>query len=367
MKVKINVLNHDLSRLTVIDEYESLYFQRKYNDVGEFILTADKITSNQAHSLGMGVFIMLGTDERKIGLITHKKMRDNEDGTSMVVVSGKTLGIILNDREIIPYENETSITYTANVESILYYYVYNHCINPFDNARKFPLLKASEDNKTGKSIRWTSKQARLLDTIKIISEMYEYGWQIKADIDNGELIYDVYKGRNLTIDNEEGNSPVVFSRKHENIFSMEYIQDVNDERTFAYTLSDGNGTGHKIYESERVSGFDRKEITLQVASQEDGEYIDVPERTNVLLKEHAKIKTVDAEIRDCNTFKFEIDYDLGDEVTVHNQTWNMTENMRIISIAETYDNNGRTINARFGSKILSIIDKLKRENRVYEI
>ncbi|MCY9550027.1 hypothetical protein [Lysinibacillus xylanilyticus] len=40
---------------------------------------------------------------------------------------------------------------------------------------------------------------------------------------------------------------------------------------------------------------------------------------------------------------------------------------RIISIAETYDNHGRTINARFGSRILSIIDKLKRENRVYEV
>lgn len=367
MKVKINVLNHDLSRLTVLDEYESLYFERKYNDVGEFIVTADKITSSQAHSLDMGVFIMLGTDERKIGLITNKKMRDNEDGTSMVVVSGKTLGIILNDREIIPYENETSITYTANVESILYYYVYNHCINPFDNARKFPLLKASEDNKIGKSIRWTSKQARLLDTIKIISEMYEYGWQIKADIDSGELIYDVYKGRNLTIDNEEGNSPVIFSKKFENIFGMEYIQDNNDERTFAYTLSDDTGAERKLYESSRVSGFDRKEITFKVASQEDNEYIDVPERSDALLKEYSRINTVDAEIRDCKMFKFEQDYDLGDEVTVCNETWNMKENMRIISIAETYDNNGRTINARFGSRILSIIEKLKRENRVYEI
>ena len=148
---------------------------------------------------------------------------------------------------------------------------------------------------------------------------------------------------------------------------MEYIHDNNDERTFAYTLSDGTGARRKIYESSRVSGFERKEITLQVASHEDGEYIDVPERSDALLKEYSKIKTVDAEIRDCKMFKFEQDYDLGDEVTVCNESWNMKENMRIISIVETYDNNGLTINVRFGTRILSIIDKLKRENRVYEI
>ncbi|WP_342551059.1 siphovirus ReqiPepy6 Gp37-like family protein [Lysinibacillus sp. FSL M8-0216] len=366
MKVKINVLNHDLSRLTVIDEYESLFFERKYNDVGEFILTIN-LASNQAHLLGMGAFIMIGSDERKIGVIGNITMQDNEDGTSLIIVKGKTLGIILNWREIIPRENESSITYTGNVESVLHYYVNNHCINPFDASRKVPILKASKDNKTGSVIRWVSKQARLLDEIKIISEIYQYGWQIKADIDSAKLIYDVYKGRNLTIDNEEGNSPVIFSKKFENIFRMEYIQDNNDERTFAYTLLDNSGAGRKLYESSRVSGFDRKEITLQVASQEDNEYIDVPERSDALLKEYSKIKTVDAEIRDCKMFKFEQDYDLGDEVTVFNETWNMKENMRIISIAETYDNNGCTINARFGSRILSIIDKLKRENRVYEI
>jgi Siphovirus ReqiPepy6 Gp37-like protein/F5/8 type C domain len=60
-------------------------------------------------------------------------------------------------------------------------------------------------------------------------------------------------------------------------------------------------------------------------------------------------------------FEYENDYDLGDIVTIQNKDWNITMNARITEVKEIYEQSGFQIEATFGNKRPTLIDKIKRE------
>lgn len=366
MKVKINVLNHNLERFGVVDEYKSFTFIRHFNDVGEFTIVINS-ASKQANLLKKDAFIIVENDTKKFGRIGHRTIKQEKDGTSTFTIKGTTLGIILDRREIVMHQNEVHDKVDGNIETVLHHYVQNHCINPSDSNRRFPLLHATQDKKRGQYVRWSSSKGRVLDTIKTISNLYDVGWRIDADMDNQRWLFDVYEGRNLSI-NQDVHSPVIFSERYENITEMEYVEDDADERNFAYVESDGEGTNRKLYETERISGYERREITFEISGRDDEDkYVDVPDLANKQLGEYFTIKKLDARIRDCKMFKYEHDYDLGDIVTIQNDEWKVSEDLRIVSIEETYSDNGLDLFATFGKRIPSLIDKIKRERKVEEI
>lgn len=366
MKAKINVLNHDLERWGMVDEYQSFSFIRHYNDVGDFTIVINS-ASRQAHLLSRGAFIIVENDANKFGIINHKTSKEEEDGTSTFTYKGKTLGLILNWRDIIPSQNEVHDKVQDNIESILYHYVDNHCINPSDSNRRFPMLRAARNQKRWQTVQWTTTRGKVLGTIKTISTIYDVGWRINADIDNQEWLFEVYEGKDLSI-NQNINSPVIFSKNYENVSEMIYIEDEADERNFAYVLSDGKGADRKLYETEIVKGFDRKEITFEINSRdEDDSYIDVPDLATKKLEEYFVVKNLEARIYDCDMFQYERDFNLGDIVTVQNPDWNVSDDLRIITIEETYGESGLQLYATFGKKIPSLLEKIKRESKIYEI
>ena len=120
----INVLNHDLERLAIVDEYKTLSFTRNYNDIGEFIIVLEAC-SNQSKLINKGDFILINNDMSKFGYINDKTFSDEEDGSSTITLKGNTLGVIFDWRQIIPKENEVRDKFQGNVESVLYYYVNN--------------------------------------------------------------------------------------------------------------------------------------------------------------------------------------------------------------------------------------------------
>jgi Siphovirus ReqiPepy6 Gp37-like protein/F5/8 type C domain len=78
---------------------------------------------------------------------------------------------------------------------------------------------------------------------------------------------------------------------------------------------------------------------------------------NGLLQE----KYLEGQILTNSPFKYEQDYDLGDIVTIQNKDWNVTMDSRITEIKEIYEQSGFQIEATFGNKRPTLIDKIKRE------
>ncbi|MBH0166286.1 discoidin domain-containing protein [Fictibacillus sp. 7GRE50] len=79
------------------------------------------------------------------------------------------------------------------------------------------------------------------------------------------------------------------------------------------------------------------------------------------LTEYEQEVYLEGQILTSSPFKYEIDYDLGDIVTIQNKDWNITQNSRITEIKEIYEVSGFQLEATFGVSRPTFIDKVKQE------
>ena len=86
-------------------------------------------------------------------------------------------------------------------------------------------------------------------------------------------------------------------------------------------------------------------------------------RGNDKLSEYTKIETFDCVISNTNNLIYRTDYDLGDKVSIINKKWGLMLNERIVSITETYDEEGLNIDIEIGNNIPTLIEKIKRKMR----
>ncbi|MEG0694153.1 MAG: siphovirus ReqiPepy6 Gp37-like family protein [Erysipelotrichaceae bacterium] len=368
MKAEISVLNSNLERYGLISDYQSFSFIRHYNDIGEFtlVLSAD---CHEAHLLHIGSFILVNNDSQKFGFIHNRYLTEDEEGNETFTYKGKTLGAIFEFRTMLLNENEVHEKVVGNIESILHTYVFNHLINPFDPNRRIPNLVQTKNQNRGENIIWISNTEYLIDTIKSISDIYNFGWEITADVDNNQWIFNVYKGLDLSI-NQDENPQVVFSKDLGNIKTMAFAEDSSDLRNFAYVLSDDDESNHvRSVSKGDVTGFNRKEILFNISKYDDDEeYVDVVQLASQQLEEYYTVQNIEAEvIEDCGIFKLGRDYNLGDIVTVENKKWKVTEDLVIMTIEEAYSNVGKQTFISFGKRIPSLIAKIKRDTKVREI
>ena len=72
-------------------------------------------------------------------------------------------------------------------------------------------------------------------------------------------------------------------------------------------------------------------------------------------------ESVTKRTRTLSAFNYQLDYDLGDIVTVQNKDWGVTLNARITEIKETYEESGFGLEATFGNNRPTLIQKIKQE------
>lgn len=358
----INIFNYDLSRLGLIGSYESISFTRHHYKVGEFQIVVD-VDVKDTHLLQRGTLIMIGNNKRKIGIITDLEINLTNDGKELKTVKGKTLGNILNNFNIIP--NGVAYDQVEDyAESVMRHYVSSNMIKSVDPNRNINILKMTDDKKKGTIVRWQSRYKKVKEEIEQIAELYELGWEIVADFDKGIWLFDVYQGEDRTI-NQDINEPVIFSPKYGNIKGMRYVESENNERNFAYVAGEGEGANRRIYEIGNSTGIDRKEIFLEI-NPSDEQYYDIPDLGQRTLNEYISTTSFESEIIDTNMFQFERDYDLGDKVTVMNEKWGVQKDLRIVTVNEVFEKHSQKVYATFGDRIPSLVDKVKRDLKIFE-
>jgi hypothetical protein len=79
------------------------------------------------------------------------------------------------------------------------------------------------------------------------------------------------------------------------------------------------------------------------------------------LSEFAQEFFLEGQVLTNSPFKYEIDYDLGDIVTIQNREWGITRDARITEIKEIYEPGGFQIEATFGESRPTLVKKLKQE------
>lgn len=341
----------------IIEGYSSLRWVRRYSKCGEFELHCG-LTDEALKLLKKGN-IVWKRDDLEAGYINHRHLKQDAEGKDVLVVRGKFLTGYLAQRIIWGTE-----TLNTTSELAIRQLINSNAINPTNTERKIDLMALGEVKGHVETVNMQTSYANLLDKVEEIANTNELGIRTAIDIQNKQMIFDVYKGINRTAE-QSINAPATFSREFENILEQEYIDSSINFKNLALIAGEGEGSSRQLATIGCGEGLDRYELFVDARDLQQGdltneEYISILEnRGHNKLSEYTEIQTFDSRINLNSNLIYKKDFDLGDLVTCTSKKWGVTINTRITEIEEVYDSSGKQINVVFGNNIPTLIDKLK--------
>ena len=358
----------------IIDNSKSIIWHDVYYGMGDFEIYVP-CTQENIDALAVGNYITR-YNSRNVGIIEKIEVTYNPQDGRMIVAAGRFAKSILDRRLIFKLSGHSvSPTFlSGNVESAARSLVADNAIScAFDTGRNMPELvlgasagitKKIIDN-DGYSADKQVTYKELLSYSDGLLEEYELGAYCMLD-NNLKLAYTVFEGADRSVDNTAGNQPVVFSQDFDNLLSSEYQYDNTKLKNAALIGGEGEGEARfcSIVKDSAVTGLKRREVWIDSSSITkkyndesgteqtftDDEY-DKQLKTDGMQKlaELAITETFEGEIDITNgSFSYGTDFALGDKVTVQDTEICLYINARILEITEVQDDNGYSIEAKYG-------------------
>ena len=365
----IKVLNTDLELLDEIDLYTSLDFKRSWQGVGDFTLA---VVGNNS-SLKVGNIIVLDGNGHKSGIIRSITKTSDEKGTSITAV-GQTLNGLTGQRIVLPYEDKadggyfavprpSSAVKTTSAESIIKTFV-SACMGASaDDRRKLKnsfgndIFVIAANKNRGIQTNWASRYGKLDEDLQSICEYCDCGYEIYLNLNGRNFVFDYIPGVDRTT-SQSGNSRVILAKDFESIDSVIYSLDFGNYKNLAYCGGVGEGADRTVLavKSDTVktvpTGFGRYETFIDCGSLEAVETetaISLTDEGKHKLEEYVYIESLTAVISQSGSFKYGEQWDLGDLVTVSDKSINLTYDMRISEVTESYEPSKYSLSVTLGS------------------
>lgn len=366
----IRIIDASFTILGEIDAYISLQWVRRWHKPGEFEIHLPP-TAEGANMLQEGVLVFRAHDKTEAGVINYRKVEQKESGKETLVVKGKFLAGILEQRVTIPPEGQGYDKGNGPVETIMKQYVEHNCVNPGDTNRVIPNLEIAIDQQRGISTTYQTRYKNLAEEIEKLSLASGLGWGIFLDTVNFRWVFDVLEGRDLTT-GQSVLPPVVFSTEFDNIAAQSLTISSAGYKNTAYVGGQGEDINRRIVEVSGGSGLERREVFVDARDigPTDEEPL-TPEEEEALLidrgtqklAEYAKVESLEAEILTVSNLVYREDFDLGDLVTIRHRAWGVEMDTRITEIKEIVEAGKYRIDVTFGNNLPTFTELIKRELR----
>lgn len=348
----IYVLDRNFNLLGVIDEYVSVIWRPSYSEVGDFEIYL-AATSKAFGLLVKDNYVVRSSDVsvdeddnvtyEKVMIIKNIRLITDVENGDFLTVTGRELKYLLHQRIV---WQQTNLSGTA--EDGIRRLVDENAINPTNVNRVIPNLTLGAAAGLTDKIEKQVTGDYLDEAIIAVCTAYNYGWEIS--IYNNLLLFIIYQGLDRSYDQNE-RPYVVFSDDFENLYNTEY--ELNTESYANTTLIGGEGEGlERIYTTigDENTGLERYEVFTDVrdVSQNKDSEEEIPLETYLKLLEEKgleKLATLlytegfSGEVLSDATFKYGVDFYLGDLVTVINE-YGVSRNVRVMSAIESQDENG---------------------------
>lgn len=343
--MEINVLNANLEKIAVVDNYTSLMWCKRYYDIGALDLQIE--ATPETLSIFKQHYFITRDDDDAIFRIEALELDTDENGNDILIIGAVDCKEILNQRIIWDQINWGG---GGTVENFIRQLITRNVLAPSTSGRVIHNFELKAAHGYTETIEQQVTYDQLGDKIMELCQAFGYGWKITYE--GGKFKFDLFKGTDHSIDQDD-NIRLIFSPEYENLISSKYNEDMSEYKNVALVAGEGEGTDRKKRTVGTASGIDRYEMYVDAAgiSTNNGE-IDLVDYYNLLiaegkekLAEQAVTKSFEGEV-DTNNYKYKSDYDLGDIVTVRNQ-YGIAANARITEIIETWDDNGYSVDPKF--------------------
>lgn len=329
-----------------------------------------------ANELLRGRIIVVGSALHKAFIIRGREIALDESGKQSEnwKITARGLKSVLDQRITLPPIGQAQDEQNTDAESAMKHYVNVNAITT-DSARILPNLVLAPNLNRGATIQWQSRYKNLAEELTEISELTGVGWTVALDYTNKRWVFDVSTGRNLTA-TQSVNPPVIFAPQFDSLKTLEYTNSDLIYRSFAYVAGQGEGVERRIITTGLGEGLSRHELFVDARDIDETRTVDdvetpipvaeieatLTERGQQKLAEYSREEYLSAQILTQSPFKYEVDYDLGDIVTVKNDDWGIGMDARITEITEVYEA-GRPIQieATFGIARPTFMDVIKKE------
>lgn len=369
----VQVRNAAFETIGVIDTAKSIIWHKVFYGVGDFEVYA-QATDAHVSLLVLGNYISRINDD-EIGIIEKVQITNNMQDGLMIVASGRFAKSILERRIIytLSGKQNRATVLSGNVESAARALVANNATAcTFDANRNISVLELGAHSGSTKVIidgngNATQKQVtndNLLAYTDALLREYEISAKIVLSSNETKLQYKCLEGIDRSMNNPAGIDSVIFSSDFDNLTDSDYLQDVTGARNMA--LIGGEGEGLNRFYSSIVgasSGLARREIFIDASniqrqyknnSDEEQTYTDAEYKA--MLDSRGKLKLasmiqIDLFSGSINpsygTWRFGIDYALGDVVTVQDNKIGIYANVRITETTECQDDNGYSVSLNY--------------------
>lgn len=338
----IYVYNPKLERVGLIDIYQSLIWTKRYYQAGDFELYVP--TSSELLETLQKDNILVREDDDTIMIVEKIEITTDVETGNYIIVSGRSIESYLS-RRIVRYQTNIDDTLENGIRQL----IDENAINPKDTFRIIPNLMLGEVQGFTDTLKMQITYDNLYDVIVSLCQSYGYGFKIF--LENGNLVFNLYKGVNHSY-SQDTNPYVVFSPEFDNLINSHYITDKQDYKNYAYVFGEGEGSSRSFRAVSKRAGYVPKNLELyelyvdakdlstnngEISTQKYGEmlYTRGIEKLN-----ESKITTAfEGEVNSNLSYQYKKDYNLGDIVQVTNE-YGITTKARITEIIESESDSG---------------------------
>lgn len=385
--MELKVFTQQLEPLGIVDEAISVIWQPSYWNMGSYddVKLLAPVTANNNELLVKGNIVVLHgepaeySDEqgewRRAMQITYRYITKDENGTEQIEIQGCFLKKWLSKRVL-----TTALILTGTNQNIINYLVSISCGENAAAARRFENFKTIEqENLGGSSVEYTTVYGTDLgEAVYDRALSGKLGYDILVNERNKLYGFWLYKGKDMSTGNTQGNTPCIFSRDFDNVTEQDYTESIENVKNVCYCTSAAD-ENDRVYalevDNEGQTGIDRAEFYVDMASiswtTKDDSGQDVPisytqymelMRTdaNDQLEDYGETINFESTINTSKNLQYKQDFNVGDIVTTIEKNWGIRIDARITQISETWQDGKHTLEVTFGDSLPTLLDKIKK-------
>lgn len=395
--MQVYILDPDYNTLGVIDEAESVLWNKKYNDIGESEIYIP-CTEEYLALLRRGNYLYRFDDDMFCKIETFEIDTSVEDG-DYIIATAKDMCNILAGRIV-----RWPIVFSGTLGQFIRKVLTDNVINPAQSQRAISNFVLDESNlaEFSEKIETSIFGEDILKLVIATCKTYNVGFRVSFNMETRKLVFRLYRGKNKA--SISGAEYVEFSPAFANIIASKYKEDDSSYKNVAYVaykgvdesinllslykgeaepqgeerrehFVDGSNVSRNITYEELSAIFPTMTKTSQtesgkvtstytygeivVATSEgegDDEKITVTDYTYLILiravgdnalAEQVSLQSFEGDVDTIDTYEYKVDYDLGDIVKVINE-YGIEAEARITEIMESEDaENGYAVEPRF--------------------
>lgn len=350
MALMFYLLDNNMEIKRIIDVYKSAIWTERFYECGDFELyipaTIDIINAVNFDNQGRTQYICRADDTRKCALIESVRIKTDAENGNFVTISGRTLPALAFRRVVL-----SQVTFTGSAAKTVERLIIKSIISPTDTARQIAnfTFKNSISSGADESLSNQYSGDNVGEAVEAICKALRIGFRVNFDLDNKGLEFELYEGTDRSTDQIDV-PPVIFSNDFNNLLSSDYTVSVAEWKNLVHVIGEGQGTNRQRVNYGNATGIERRELYVNAQqTSSNGEELSPSTYHAVLYDkgyqaagENRPQRENEADVAPNYGFKLNVDYFLGDIVTVRNE-YGIETTPRVVETIEAQDETGYSI------------------------